>query len=85
MAGTLPDTRLAPFTLGEWRVQWREDARRQVRRAAAVHELEKLVQVDALLVGEQLSEGRGEPGAEQTALPPLHPALPVTGGVTGRV
>jgi hypothetical protein len=56
-----------------------------MRRAAAVHELEQLVEIDALLMGEVLREIRAEAGAQQPALAPVHPSLPIAGGVAGGV
>ena len=52
------------------RVERRNDAHRQLQRAAAIDELEQRMQVEPHVAAKPLRRGTREPCVEQTLLPP---------------
>jgi hypothetical protein len=55
----------------------RENPRGQIRRAAAIHQLEQLVQINPILAREPLGQITGKSGASQALHPPPLPPRPI--------
>jgi hypothetical protein len=66
-------------------IQRRVDARGQVRRTAAINQLEQLVQINLILARELLGEINGKSCAPQPLRPPLLPPRRVTSRLLGRL
>jgi hypothetical protein len=62
-------------------IERREDARGQLWRAAAINQLEQLVQINLTLASDPFGDITGKTCAAQAPRPPLLPPRPITGRI----